>query len=150
MLLECAMGKYPYDASGGPLVLMMQVSSNICQACTSLHTPCFRLLFIASLQNIQSVCQAISLTQVLNEPVPLPGESECSEEFIDFVGQCLRKDPFQRPDAETLLSHPFVAKVGRISTSAVVFDVALFSNGRSLTHDLDASPPGASQLSSAI
>ena len=24
-LLECAMGKYPYDASAGPLVLMMQV-----------------------------------------------------------------------------------------------------------------------------
>ena len=38
LLLECAMGKYPYDASAGPLVLMMQVSSNICQAYTSSHT----------------------------------------------------------------------------------------------------------------
>ena len=29
-LLECALGKYPYDASAGPLVLMMQArSSNI-------------------------------------------------------------------------------------------------------------------------
>ena len=25
MLLECATGKYPYDATAGPLVLMMQV-----------------------------------------------------------------------------------------------------------------------------
>ena len=49
--------------------------------------------------------------------MPLPGEGECSEELLDFVGQCLRKDPFQRPDAETLLSHPFVAEVGHIPAS---------------------------------
>lgn len=32
-----------------------------------------------------------------------------SKEFNDFIAACLVKDPDDRPDARTLLSHPFVS-----------------------------------------
>ncbi|BDA48249.1 Mitogen-activated protein kinase kinase 3 [Coccomyxa sp. Obi] len=71
ILLECATGRYPYDASDGPLQLMIQV---------------------------------------VEEPVPLPQESAFSAEFRSFVAACMQKDPFKRPTAEGLLSHPFILK----------------------------------------
>lgn len=70
-LVECATGRYPYDASVGPLQLMIQV---------------------------------------LNEECPVPPEREYSEEFRDFIRQCMQKDPFKRPTAERLLSHPYISK----------------------------------------
>ena len=55
-----------------------------------------------------------------NRPPPhLADESKWSKEFVDFVAQCLTKDPNQRPSAQQLLEvlslpplhvqHPFVA-----------------------------------------
>ncbi|KAK9820835.1 hypothetical protein WJX81_001306 [Elliptochloris bilobata] len=76
-LLECATGRYPYDASAGPLQLMIQV---------------------------------------VEEAVPLPAPGACSEDVRDFVRQCMRKDPLQRPSAEGLLSHPFILKHARRRT----------------------------------
>lgn len=77
-LIECATGKYPYDATVGPLQLMFQV---------------------------------------LNEDVPIPTGPELSDEFKDFVRVCMQKDPYQRPSAEQLLTHPFILKVSCTDTT---------------------------------
>lgn len=37
---------------------------------------------------------------------PLP--DDCSEALQDFLQHCFRKDPLQRPDAETLCEHPWL------------------------------------------
>ncbi|KAF5830666.1 kinase-like domain-containing protein [Dunaliella salina] len=71
VLIECATGKYPYDASVGPLQLMIQV---------------------------------------LNDDLPLPEGPNVSPQFKDFLAQCLRKNPYERPTAEQLLQHPFITK----------------------------------------
>lgn len=39
---------------------------------------------------------------------PLSNEEERSPEFIDFLKQCLKMNPYERPTAETLLKHPFL------------------------------------------
>ena len=42
-----------------------------------------------------------------NRPPPhLADESKWSKEFVDFVAQCLTKDPNQRPSAQQLLEVP--------------------------------------------
>jgi len=43
-----------------------------------------------------------------NPPPKLNGPF--SEEFNDFIAQCLKKDPESRPDAVTLIRHPFITK----------------------------------------
>ena len=52
--------------------------------------------------------------QVLNEDIPLPPAGQFSEEFRDFCRQCLQKNPYDRPPAEKLLSHPFILMVRRV------------------------------------
>ena len=50
----------------------------------------------------------VLLSQILNDPPPsLP--DAFSPEFRDLVLQCLTKDAEQRPSAEDLLKHPFIA-----------------------------------------
>jgi len=43
-----------------------------------------------------------------NDPPTLENPRKFSVKFNDFIAQCLIKDPDLRPDAETLLRHPFV------------------------------------------
>ena len=51
-----------------------------------------------------------AIIMIPNRPPPhLADESKWSKEFVDFVAQCLTKDPNQRPSAQQLLEHPFVA-----------------------------------------
>ena len=50
--------------------------------------------------------------------MPLPAAGSCSEEFRDFVRQCMQKDPLRRPSAEGLLSHPFILKARRSACTA--------------------------------
>ncbi|KAJ1545490.1 hypothetical protein HK096_006354 [Nowakowskiella sp. JEL0078] len=41
-------------------------------------------------------------------PPQLKAPEKYSPEFNDFISQCLKKDPKERPSAETLLKHPFI------------------------------------------
>lgn len=47
---------------------------------------------------------------MVEEPVPLPAEGSVSPDFRSFVAACMQKDPYKRPTAEGLLSHPFILK----------------------------------------
>ena len=50
-------------------------------------------------------------TQVVEDDAPLPSCKHHSPEFVDLIKQCLEKDPYRRPTAETLIAHPFLQKV---------------------------------------
>ena len=52
-----------------------------------------------------------SVSQVVEDEVPLPSCQQHSPEFADLIKQCLEKDPYKRPTAEALLGHPFLRKV---------------------------------------
>lgn len=41
---------------------------------------------------------------------PLKEDKNWSSEFLDFYDKCLQKEAENRPDADTLLNHPFLAK----------------------------------------
>jgi serine/threonine protein kinase len=46
-----------------------------------------------------------------NGPAPtLKDPSKYSEDFVNFVTLCLNKEPTERPTANALLQHPFLAK----------------------------------------
>jgi len=50
------------------------------------------------------------LIQIPQAPAPkLRDRDKWSENFHDFIAKCLTKDPSQRPTAEELLKHPFLA-----------------------------------------
>ncbi|XP_053405234.1 dual specificity mitogen-activated protein kinase kinase 1-like isoform X4 [Mercenaria mercenaria] len=50
------------------------------------------------------------LEYIVNEPPPTLPEGKFSEEFIDFVNRCLKKNPSERADLHSLATHPFVKK----------------------------------------
>ena len=50
-------------------------------------------------------------TQVVEDDAPLPSCKHHSPEFVDLIKQCLEKDPYRRPTAESLIAHPFLQKV---------------------------------------
>ena len=56
---------------------------------------------------------------VVSEPSPeLNVDDGHSPELADFVSQCLRKKPEERPTAAQLLGHPFIQKAVRMSSDA--------------------------------
>jgi len=52
-------------------------------------------------------------------PPTLKEPAKWSNEFNDFVGLCLQKDPASRPSAEELLKHPFIASAASTSDSII-------------------------------
>ena len=110
-LLECATGRYPYDASGGPLQLMIQARPRLRGCLPGGRAGAHRQTRHANPSLDHLIRLEMSEAQVVDEAVPLPAPGACSEEFRDFVRQCMQKDPLQRPSAEGLLSHPFILTV---------------------------------------
>ncbi|XP_069138596.1 dual specificity mitogen-activated protein kinase kinase 1-like isoform X1 [Argopecten irradians] len=47
---------------------------------------------------------------IVNEPPPMLPKGKFSEEFIDFVDKCLKKNPSDRADLSSLMVHPFVTR----------------------------------------
>ncbi|XP_076465610.1 dual specificity mitogen-activated protein kinase kinase 1-like [Babylonia areolata] len=50
------------------------------------------------------------LDYIVNEPPPTLPKGHFSEEFVDFVERCLKKNPADRADLPSLVNHPFVKK----------------------------------------
>ncbi|GAB1605077.1 dual specificity mitogen-activated protein kinase kinase 1-like isoform X1 [Argonauta hians] len=50
------------------------------------------------------------LDYIVNEPPPSLPKGKFSPEFIDFVDRCLKKNPSERADLQSLKDHPFVKK----------------------------------------
>lgn len=50
------------------------------------------------------------LEYIVNEPPPTLPKGRFSDEFIDFVDRCLKKNPAERADLQCLMNHTFVKK----------------------------------------
>ncbi|XP_077989438.1 dual specificity mitogen-activated protein kinase kinase 1-like [Glandiceps talaboti] len=50
------------------------------------------------------------LEYIVNEPPPRLPSIVFSEEFVDFVNNCLIKNPLERADLKYLMNHPFIKK----------------------------------------
>uniref|UniRef100_A0A0B6ZVK9 mitogen-activated protein kinase kinase n=1 Tax=Arion vulgaris TaxID=1028688 RepID=A0A0B6ZVK9_9EUPU len=50
------------------------------------------------------------LEYIVNEPPPTLPKGRFSDEFVDFVDRCLKKNPSDRADLQSLMNHPFVKK----------------------------------------
>jgi mitogen-activated protein kinase kinase 1 len=50
------------------------------------------------------------LEYIVNQPPPSLPSSHFSEEFIDFIDRCLKRDSIERSDLKNLLNHPFIVK----------------------------------------
>jgi len=48
------------------------------------------------------------MIKIVNEQMPLP--EDITPELRDFLNKCFIKDPENRPDAKTLLKHPWFVK----------------------------------------
>jgi len=55
-----------------------------------------------------------------NPPPTLTHKEHWSEEFNDFIAQCLKKEPNERPNATALLSHPFLKKASEESLLSLI------------------------------
>ena len=99
-LVECATGRYPYDASGGTMQLMIHLMEDEC--------PLPPVVVVSS----QSDTEGGEKEQAQAAQVQL------TPEFRDFVTLCMAKDPMRRPTAEDLLRHPFISAAAPVDLRA--------------------------------
>lgn len=53
------------------------------------------------------------LEYIVNQPPPSLPKPYFSDDFIDFVDRCLKREPSERSDLKKLLNHPFVTRYQR-------------------------------------
>lgn len=94
-LLECATGKYPYDASGGTMALMLQLLEDECPLPPQDDD---------GDENSQINNNSLRNSKQQQQPCKL------SPEFRDFIQRCMYKDPMKRPSAADLMRHPFISR----------------------------------------
>jgi serine/threonine protein kinase len=95
-LVECATGRYPYDASGGTMQLMIALLEEECPLPPEKNEK----------------------TDGNGENSDDKGEITLSGTFRDFVTKCMAKDPMRRPIAEELLRHPFITQAPPVDLRA--------------------------------
>ncbi|KAJ3388990.1 Serine/threonine-protein kinase 4 [Lobulomyces angularis] len=65
-----------------------------------------------------------------NPPPKFSDPSKFSNNFIDFLSKCLKKNPEHRPSAEVLLKHPFIVESPGLSIMTDIVTEALEEIGR--------------------
>jgi len=65
--------------------------------------------------------------RIVDDDLP-PIPDACSEEMRDFLMQCFKKDPADRPNAEKLFEHPWLKQtLGEVRVSVPRFGGGLLS-----------------------
>ncbi|XP_076891103.1 MAP3K epsilon protein kinase 1-like [Bidens hawaiensis] len=62
--------------------------------------------------DLQPMTTILRIVQDENPPIP----ENLSPEITDFIRQCFKKDARLRPDAKTLLSHPWIQNSRRVES----------------------------------
>lgn len=96
-LVEMALGRYPIPNSTNEEVAnLFQIDPNGDQA------------RVEGRNQTQSLAIFELLEYIVNQPPPTLPKSHFSEDFIDFIDLCLKREPSERSDLKSLLNHPFV------------------------------------------
>jgi len=98
-LVELALGRYPIPIASDQEVL------NLFQIDSTGISP-----RIEGRNGTTSLAIFELLEYIVNQPPPTLPKSHFSEDFIDFIDTCLRREPSERSDLKKLLNHPFVVK----------------------------------------
>ena len=59
------------------------------------------------------------LYNIAHNPAPTIDKNRWSPEFVDFVNQCLQKDPEQRWSVDRLMGHPFLKNASEFRSDFV-------------------------------
>lgn len=86
-----------------------------------------------------------------NPPPQLDHPEHWSAEFRDFVGQCLTKDPAQRPPAPVAISHAFFDCTSAQATEAALLElIGMYNAGERQRHNNAPSLSGGSTMESTL
>lgn len=96
-LVEMALGRYPIPIAND------QEVANLFQIDPYGDQP-----RIEGRNQTQSLAIFELLEYIVNQPPPTLPKSHFSTEFIDFIDICLKREPSERSDLTTLMTHPFV------------------------------------------
>jgi serine/threonine protein kinase len=93
------------------------------------------------------------LFMIPRDPPPkLKEPHKYSSDFVNFVSQCLTKDPNQRPTAEALLTHPFILSAKPTSVLSDLIDqvnIVVETRGYRFREDVEEGEDDAAGSSSA-
>ena len=84
--------------------------------------------------------QPAIISNILNGPPPTLEDDSWSEEYREFVSQCLVKNPNERPSAQLLLEHQFLADAEQHSAEfsrLVIECLEIQNSGFSIKHNDD-------------
>jgi mitogen-activated protein kinase kinase 1 len=98
-LVEMAIGRYPI-----PVATDNEVA-NLFQIDPTGFSP-----RIEGRNSYQSMAIFELLEYIVNQPPPTLPKSHFSEDFVDFIDRCLKKEPTERSDLKKLLNHPFIIR----------------------------------------
>ncbi|EPY20330.1 protein kinase [Strigomonas culicis] len=112
ILAEMATGRVLFNADTVPAILALMAA--VCGPVTSrvLHEGRNTPFFVTKHGAFYEYREESLVFHFPESPITEYGEflGYNDDEYVDFIRQCLRLDPEERPSAETLLRHPFITK----------------------------------------